>query len=165
MIKHIRTFFYPNSTTYYYELPKEVVVSKVDEVLNRKKTFLDTNDLSGKFTDKNIFSLWLLSGAHVEGGMMKSSLVGHIVESQNGQTVIDLKERPAPGLYIWFFISIAAGLAYLYKFVQTGSLATLFKSIGILVGGTVLCIRISQVAILAIRERYLTYLDKKIRAI
>lgn len=164
MINHIRTFFFPHSTIYHYNSPKESVVSKVDEVLNRKKTLLDINDLSGKFTNKDVFSLWVLSGAYVQG-MGKSSLVGHIVESQNGQTVINLKSKPSPGLYIWFFIFIAAGLAYLYNFTQTGSLAFLLWSIGFLVGGPFLCIGISRVAIAAIRERYMTYIDKRIRAI
>lgn len=165
MINHIKTFFFPPTKIYHYNSPKEAVVLKIDEVLNRKKSPFDTNDLLGEFAQQDVFSLWIHSGAFVQGGIGKSSLVGHIIESQSGETVIHLKSKPSIGLYIWFFISIAAGLGFLYNYVQTGSFNFLLWSIGILVGGPFMCIWISHVAIEAIRERYITHIDKRIRAI
>ena len=53
MIKYFKTFFYPNTYTYTYNQSKEIVLARIDEILNRKTTFLSSNDVKGRFLNND----------------------------------------------------------------------------------------------------------------
>jgi hypothetical protein len=57
MIKHFKTFFYPDTSIYTYNQSKEVVITKIAEVLKRKVTFLSSNDMKGRFLNGDTFAI------------------------------------------------------------------------------------------------------------
>lgn len=164
MIKHLKTFFYPVVLTYSYNQPKAYVVAKITEVLKRKVTLFTSNDLTGRFRSDEIFVIDTVSFAYTRGVKYGSTLVAEIIESENGVTKIRTKAKPALVFYFLFFLAMILGLFYLFNFFQTGLIASLCWSLGILIAGPALCIGFSNVAIFSVRERYLMYIDKELKA-
>ena len=165
MLRHVKIFFYPPLLTYSYSKPKEIVIDKIAEVLNKKTTFLGSHDITGMFLTGNMFYISLVKyPMSAATFMLGSTLVGDIVESRRGITEIRTKARPGFGSYFLFFIAIISGVVYLSKFVQTGSIEFLFWSLVWLFLGTALSIGLSNVGISSIRERYKMYIDKDLKA-
>jgi len=162
MIKYFKTFFYPSVLTYSYNQPKEFVISKIKEVLENKVTFFSGNDMKGRLLNGDTFAINVVSPAYTRGLKYGSTLVGQISESQKGVTQIKTKAKTSIALYFLFFVTIAFGLAYLYKFKQTGSSEFLLWSLAMLIIGPALSIGFSNVAIASIRERYKMYIDKEL---
>ncbi|MES2617727.1 MAG: hypothetical protein V4613_07610 [Bacteroidota bacterium] len=165
MIKHIRTFFFPHQILYTFSLSKELIVARLDEVLNRKWTLLDNNNLLGEFKNKDTFEIWMKSAAYGTGLIGKSKLVAEILESQNGQTEVKLKAKPNIGLYIWFFVFVAFSIVYLCDAINTGSIKFILLSCLMLIGGPLLCVGISNVQIAALKDNYIKYIDKNLRGV
>jgi hypothetical protein len=163
MIKHLKAFFYPAVLTYSYNHPKELVIEKITEVLKRKATLFTSNDMTGSFRNADIFLINTVSFAYTRGVEYGSTLVGEITESEKGITNIKTKAKPALVFYFLFFLAIILGLFYLYNFLQTGLTTSLCWSLGLLIVGPAVCIGFSNVAIYAVRERYLTYIDKELK--
>ena len=170
MIRHIKIFFYPPVLTYSYNKPKEIVIQKISEVLSKKTTFPGSHDIAGMFLTGNMFYISLVGPMFhakfmfVGKFIFGSTLVGDIIESRRGITEIKTKARPSFGSYFLFFIAIISGVAYLYKFIQTGSAVFLFWSLVWLFFGTALSIGLSNVGISSIRKRYKMYIDKDLKA-
>lgn len=57
MIQHFKTFFFPDTSIYTYNQSKKVVLTKIDEILKRKVTFLDSNDMKGHFLNGDTFAI------------------------------------------------------------------------------------------------------------
>jgi len=163
MIRHLKTFFYPVTLTYSYNKSKDVVLAKVHEVLNRKVSLLSSQDINGSFLNSDTFAIETIKFAYTRGVKYNSTLVGQVIESQNGTTQINTKAKPSFALYFFFFVTIIFGIAYLYKFIQTGSTGFLFWSLAMLLIGPALSIGFSNVAIASIRERYSMYIDKELK--
>ena len=162
MIQHFKTFFFPDTSIYTYNQSKKVVLTKIDEILKRKVTFLDSNNMKGHFLNGDTFAINTISPALTKGVKYSSTLIGQVIELQNGITQIKTKAKPSIALYFLFFVKIIFGIAYLYKFIQTGSTSFLFWSLAILIIGPALSIGFSNVAITSIRERYKMYIDKEL---
>ena len=162
MLKHFKTFFYPAVLTYSYNLPKELVITKITEVLKKKVTLFSSNDMTGRFLNQDTFAINTVSPANTKGVKYGSTLVGQIIESKNGMTEIRTKAKPSLALYSMFFVTLIFGLTYLYKFIQTGSTGFLFWSLAMLFLGPALSIGFSNVAIYSVRARYKMYIDKAI---
>lgn len=133
------------------------VHSKVEEILNRKWTLFDNNNLQGNFINQNTFEI------RMKGLRAHTALQAEIIESQNGLTEIRLKARIIKEIYIWFFLSFAISIVFLIQFSLTGSIQFLFWSIVFPTLGPLLCIGISKVRIEALKENYVKYIDKDIR--
>lgn len=164
MIKHLKTFFYPAVLTYSYNHPKELVIEKITEVLKKKATLFTSNDMTGRFRNADTFLINTVSFAYTRGVNYGSTLVGVITESEKSITNINTKAKPALVFYFLFFLAIILGLFYLYNFLQTGLTTTLCWSLGLLIVGPAICIGFSNVAIYSVRERYITYIDKELKA-
>lgn len=162
MFKYFNTFFYPSTSTYTYNQSKEVVLSKIAEVLKRKVTFLSSNDMKGRFLDSDTFAIDTVSPVDTRGVKYSSTLIGQVIELQNGTTEIRTKAKPSIALYFLFFVTIIFGIGYLYKFIQTSSIDFLFWSLAMLIIGPALSIGFSNVAIASIRERYEMYIDREL---
>ena len=162
MIKHFKTFFYPVTLIYSYNQPKEAVIAKIEKVLSRKVTFLGDNDMKGSFLSDDTFTIEMISFAYTNGVKYSSTLIGKVLEPQNGTTHIKIKAKPSFALYSLFFVTTIFGIGYLYKSIQTGSSSFLFWSLGMLIGGPFLSIGISNVAISSILERYKMYIHKEL---
>lgn len=165
MIKHIRTFFFPNQTIHLYNSSKELITEKLNEIFNRKWTLFDSNNLLGEFIEKDTFEISMKSAAYKTGLIGNAIMVGEIIELQNGQTEIILKVKPNKGLYTMFFVFILIGLIYLFNSIYTGSSRYLLISIAMLIGGPLLCIGISNVQIHALKENFINYIDKNLKLI
>jgi hypothetical protein len=163
MIKHFKTFFYPDTSIYTYNQSKEVVITKIAEVLKRKVTFLSSNDMKGRFLNGDTFAIDTVTPAYTRGVKYSSTLIGQVIKLQNGATQIKTKAKPSMALYFLFFVTIIFGIVYLYKFIQTGSTSFLFWSLAMLIIGPALSIGFSNVAIASIRERYKMYIDKELK--
>ncbi len=162
MLKHLKTFFSPTALTYSYNKPKELVIAEITEILKKKVTFLGSTDMTGKFLNQNTFAINIAS--LTSGIKYSSTLVGKIIESENGMTEVSTTAKPAFSLYSTFFMALVLGLIYLYKFFQTGSAGILFGSLAMLFLGPALSIAISNVEIYSVRERYTMYIDKALIA-
>lgn len=162
MIKYLKTFFYPDALIYTYNLSKEEVLSKIEDILKRKVTFFGDSDMKGSFLNEDTFRINIVSMANTNGVKYSSTLVGQVLESQNGTTCIKLKAKPSFALYSLFFVTIILGIGYLYKSIKTGSSSFLFWSLAMLIGGPFLSIGISNVAITSILERYKMYIHKEL---
>ncbi|KAA9036502.1 hypothetical protein FW778_17945 [Ginsengibacter hankyongi] len=162
MLRYFKTFFYPDTLTYSYNQSKETVLAKIEEVLKRKVTFLSSNDMKGRFLNSDTFAIDTISPAYTRGVKYSSTLIGQVVELGNETTQIKTKAKPSMALYFLFFVTIIFGIAYLYKFIQTGSTSFLFWSLAMLIIGPALSIGFSNVAIASIRERYRMYIDKEL---
>lgn len=147
---------------YSYNQPKEVVISKIEQVLSRKVTFLGDNDITGSFLSEDNFKIEMRSFAYTKGVKYSSTLNCNIIDLQNGTTCIDIKAKPSRALYIIFFVTIIVGIAYSYKYFQTNSLSFLFLALAMLIGGPFLSIGISNVAIASIGNRYKMYIHKEL---
>lgn len=165
MLNQIKTFFFPQPTTYLYSSSKELVFENLGEIFNRKRTLLDSNNLLGEFTNKGTFEIWMKSAAFKTGLIGNSRLVGEIIELQNGQTEIILKPKPNRGLYSVFFVFIVFSLIYLFNSLQDDSVKFLLWSGLMLIGGPILSIVISNVQIHALKENYIKYIDKNLSTI
>lgn len=163
MIKFFKTFFYPNTYTYTYNQSKEIVLARIDEILNRKTTFLSSNDVKGRFLNNDSFAIEIISPAYTRGVKYNSTLFGQVIEIQNGTTQITTKAKPSNALYGLFFVTIIFGITYLYKFIQTGSTDFLIWSLVMLIIGPALSIGFSNVAIASIHERYKMYIDRELK--
>jgi len=162
MLKHFKTFFYPVVLTYSYNQSRESVIAKIEEVLQIKVTLLSSNDMTGRFLSSDTFVINTVSPAYTRGVKYGSTLIGQVIELQNGATQIKTKAKPSMALYVLFFVTIIFGIVYLYKFIQTGSTSFLFWSLAMLIIGPAVSIGISNVAIASIRERYKMYIDKEL---
>lgn len=162
MIKHVKAFFYPDILIYSYNQSKETVLAKIEEILKRKVTFLSSNDMKGRFLNSDTFSIDTVSPAYTKGIKYSSTLIGQVIQSQN-ETQIKTKAKPSSALYFLFFATIIFGIAYLYKFIQTGSTGFLFWSLVMLIIVPALLIGFSKVTIASIRERYKMYIDKELK--
>lgn len=162
MLKHLKTFFYPHTSIYNYNQSKEVVIAKIAELLKRKVTFLSSNDMKGRFFNGDTFAIDTVSPAYTRGVKYSSTLIGQVIELQNGTSQIKTKAKPSLSLYFLFFLTITFGIVYLFKFIQAGSPSFLFGSLAMFIIGPTLSIGISNVAIVAIRERYIMYIDKEL---
>ena len=160
MLKHFKIFFYPTVLTYSYNKPKEIVIAKITEVFNQKVTLFSSNDMTGKFLNKDTFAINTNSFANIQGVKYGSTLVGQIIDSKNVITEIRTKAKPNFILYTMFFVSLIVGLLYLFKFFQNNSTEFIFWSLALLFFGTVLPIGFSNVAIYSIRLRYKMYIHK-----
>ncbi|MEP7237437.1 MAG: hypothetical protein ABI685_06225 [Ferruginibacter sp.] len=165
MIKHFKTFFYPPVLTYLYKQPKECVIAKIKEILERKVTFFTSNDMTGRFLNGDSFVINAESPAYTSRVKYGSSLVGEIIELEKGTTLIKTKTEPSIAFYFLFLITIVFGLIYLYKSIQTGSTEVLLWSLAILIIGPALAIGFSNVAIASIQERYKMYIDKELNSL
>ncbi len=163
MIIHIRTFFFPNQYYYKYDLSKELIVSKLNDVFNRKWNLFDSNNLEGEFIHKETFVFRMKSAAFKTGLIGNSSMTGYIKEIGNGQTEINLKLKPYIGLYITFILFVVSSLVYLYNSLDIGSILYTLLSCLWLIGGPLLCIWISTVQNEALMQNYIKYLDKMLR--
>jgi len=164
MLKHFKTFFYPGVLTYSYNLPKELIIAKITDVLLKKVTFFSSNDMKGRFLSPETFAINTAPFANTNGVKYGSTLVGHIIENEKGITTIKTRAKPALVFYFLFFLAIISGLLYLYRFIQTGSTQVLIGSLAALFLGPALSIGFSNVAIHSIRERYKMYIDKELRS-
>jgi hypothetical protein len=163
MIRHIKTFFYPETTVYVYSSQKDELVGQIEKVLNRKYKLFDEKDLLGRFIDPVTFEIETRQFALVSG-KMGVKVIGKISDLGNGRSQVRMKASPSYGYYLWFFVAIILGFAYLYKFFQSGQFEFLFLSLGALIIGPVLCIGISRVAIAATYLRYVLYIHKRLIA-
>ena len=164
MLKHFRTFFYPAVLTYSYNQTKESATAKIEKVLEKKATFLSNNDMTGRFLSSDTFVIHTASPAYTRGVKYGSTLVGQVIESKNGTTQIKTKAKASIALYFLFIVTIVFGLAYLYKFIQSGSTVFLLWSLAMLIIGPALSIGFSNVAIASIRKRYKMYIDKELNS-
>ncbi len=164
MLKHLKTFFNPSSKNYSYTQPKELIISKIKEVFKEKVTLLSSNDMKGIFLSKDTFEIEIISAGYANGVKYSSSLIGEIIETQNGRTQIKTIAKPSVALYILFLIGIVFGIIAFYNFMQTNSFVSLFWSIVIIIGLPTFSIGFSNVAIAAIRERYKMYIDKELKS-
>jgi hypothetical protein len=162
MIKHFKTFFYPVTLKYSYNQPKEVVITKIEQVLSRKVTFLGDNDITGSFLSEDNFKIEMRSFAYTKGVKYSSTLNCNIIDLQNGTTCIDIKAKPSRALYFLFFTTIILGIAYLNKSIQTGSTSFLLLSFVSLIGGPFFSIMISNIASASLLNRYNMYLHKEL---
>ena len=160
MLKHFKTFFHPTVITYSYNQPKEIVIAKITEVFKQKVTLFSSNDMTGKFLNPDTFAISTVSFANTQGVEYGSTLVGHIVESENGETKINTKATPSFVFSLVFFITTIFGVIYFFKSIQTGLTEGLFWSLGLLILGPAISIGLSNVAIHSVRERYKMYIDK-----
>lgn len=163
MFNHLKTFFYPVTLSYSYIQPKEVALAKIDEVLKKKITFLSSNNIKGRFLNSDTFVIDIVSPAYTRGIKYSSTLIGQVIELENGTTQIKTKTKTSLALYFLFFLAIILGIAYFYKFIQSGSTGFLIWSLAFFTIGPSLSIGISNVAIAAIRERYKMYIDKELK--
>lgn len=143
-----------------YDAPKEKVIACISEVLDRPFSLFDPIDLHGKFMQSDAFYLRLNSSALLVG-----RIVGQVVPCPEEQTEIHLKPKVSWEVYSFLFALIAVGIAFMVEFAQTGSWLSLFKSFGVIIGGLILSIGGSRVSFASIHERYMMFIDKKIRAI
>ena len=119
--------------------------------------------MKGRFLSGDIFAIDSVSPAYTRGVKYSSTLIGQVDKSQNGTTQIKTKAKPSIALYFLFFVTIIFGIAYLYKFILTGSTTFLFWSLAMLILGPALSIALSNIANASIRERYRTYIDKELK--
>ena len=147
MLKHFKTFFYPEASIFNYNKSKEVVLTEIAEVLKSRVTFLSSNDMEGRFLNCDTFAIDTVSPIYTRGVKYSSTLIGQVIELQNGTTQIKTKVKPSIALYFLFFVTIIFGIAYLYKFIQTGSTGFLLWSLTMLIIGPALSIVFSNVAI------------------
>ncbi len=105
MIKYFKTFFYPVTLIYSYNQPKEAVIAKIEKVLSRKVTFLGDNDMKGSFLSDDTFTIEMISFAYTNGVKYSSTLIGKVLEPQNGTTHIKIKAKPSFALYSLFFVT------------------------------------------------------------
>ena len=103
MIKYLTDFFYPAAVTYLYDAPKESVIAKIEEVLERKATFFSSSDMTGSFLSSDTFFINIISPFYTRGVKYNAALVGHITEPQKGTTQIKTKAKPGKALYFLFF--------------------------------------------------------------
>jgi len=164
MIKYLKDFFYPPVLTFAYNQPKEIVIDKIRQVLNKKVTFFSSRDMIGMFLTENMFTISLVVPVLAARPLMGFTLVGDVFELRRGVTEIRTKPRPGVGLYFLFFMAVIIGIGYFYEFIKTGSTGFLFWSLGILLGGALLSIGLSNVGKASIYERYKIYIDKELRA-
>ena len=162
MIKPLKTFFYPKTSKYLYNQSKQTVIARVEKVLNRKGNFFGDNDMKGSFLSDDTFIMEIISFAFTNGVKYSSTLIGKIIESNNGTTCIKIKAKPSFALFIIFFVTIIVGIAYSYKYFQTNSLSFLFLALAMLIGGPFLSIGISNVAIASIGNRFKMYIHKEL---
>ncbi|MEZ4805702.1 MAG: hypothetical protein R2852_09530 [Bacteroidia bacterium] len=165
MINFVRTFFSPNQSIYLYNSSKELIVSKLNDVLNRKWNLFDSNNLEGEFIHKETFEIRMKSSGYKTGLIGSSSMIGDIKETNDGQTEINLKVKPYFGLYILFFIFIVFSVVYLFDSLNACSIKYALLSCIMLIGGPLLCIWISNIQIAVIKENYVKYIDTLLRAI
>jgi hypothetical protein len=163
MFEHFKVFFNPIAQNYFYNLPKELVIEKIEKVFKHKVSLLSSNDMEGSFLSKDIFKIDIVSGFYSKGGKYSSRLIGEIIEYEKGITQIKTIAKPSLTLYIGFFFGVIFGLISFYKFAQTNSFKFLFWSILFLIGITALSIGFSSAAIVSIRERYKMYIDKELK--
>ena len=159
MIKLLKTFFYPQSVSYLYNVPKEAAITKIEAILKKKVAFFSSNDMAGSFLNTDTFTINIISPVYLRGVKCGSVLIGQISELQKGTTQIRTITKPNSTLYFLFFFTIFLGLVFSYRFIQTDSIEFLFWSLAMLVIGPALSIGISNVAITVIRERYKMYID------
>jgi len=165
MLKQIKAFFFPLQSIYLYDVSKELVIERINDFFHRERSLFDSNNLLGEFINKDSFEIWMKSAAYKTGLVGQSRMTGEIKEVQNGSTEILLKAKPNKGLYLMFFVFMVFGLIYLFNGIQTGSLKFLLFSGLMLIGGPIVCIGISSVQIQAIKDNYLKYIDRIIKAI
>jgi len=161
LINYFKAFFYPTVITYSYNQPKEVVIAKVAEVLNKNITPHSSNDLTGKFLNDDSFAVNTVSLA--KGITFSSPLVGQIIGIANKSTEIKTTSKPGLVLYVCFFGSILLGLIHFYKYSQSNSTGFLFLSLTLIIGGPAFLIGFSKVATDSIRERFEMYIDKPLK--
>jgi hypothetical protein len=49
MMKHLKNFFFPDTLIFTYDQSKAAVLTKIEDVLNRKVTFWGDRDMKGHF--------------------------------------------------------------------------------------------------------------------
>lgn len=165
MIKDFKTFFYPSVVTYSYNQPKEIIVSKIADIFSKKVGSAGNSGISAIFLTDNMFAISLKLPIRFVELMFGSTLVGEIIKSQKGMTKIETKARPGFGLYFLFFLALIAGLGYMYEYIRTWSTVFLFSSLAIIIVVSALSIGFSNVFIVSIRERYMKYIDKELKAV
>lgn len=162
MIRHLKIFFYPVTLTYSYNKSKDVVVAQIGEVLNRKVTWLSSQDIKGSFLNRDTFEIEIVHNPFSGGIKYNSSLVGQVIEYNYENTLVKTKTKPSIAMYIIFFVSIFLGLVSLVQFIQTSSTKFLIQAIIVLILGPSFSIWYSNVTIAAIRLRYKMYIDKEL---
>ncbi len=156
MLKHLVTFFYPKSKDFHYQESSEVVKAKVNGVLERNYSIWDTTDIRGRFTSEDIFEVYLSSERP-----FTSTLSCKIIQQEDGTTII--RTKAGPGMeYLFFFLSLIVGIAYMYNAFQKESGSFYLLSIACMVLGPILSIGYSNVSIGAINERYWLYIHKEL---
>ena len=163
LINYFKAFFYPTVITYSYNQPKELVIAKVTELLNKKGTAPGSNDMTGIFLNHETFAINTVSLANTKGFTFSAPLVGQIIGLANEKTEIKTTAKPSLLLYIFFFGSILLGLIHFYKYTQSNSTGFLFLSLTLLIGGPAFLLGFSKVAADSIRERFEMYIDKALK--
>lgn len=163
MIKYLKAFFYPEVVTYSYNKPKELVLARIEEIFKNKVTLFSFKDMSGSFITEDSFIIDVVSPASTGGIKYSSQLVGQVIETAKDITEIKTKAKPAFSLYVLFFGTIIAGLILLCKFIQTGLPGSLLWSLAMLIAGPAFSVGFSNVAITAIRERYIMYIHNELK--
>lgn len=156
MKQYIKNFFYPEPQIFNYELPKEIVIAKIDEVISQKITYFGEFDIKGSFVSSDNFEIHSIPMDL--GVRYYSKLTGHVVESQNGTTVIKTKVKFNYVLYFLFIFSILVGIVFLFKSVQSGSIVGIITELVAIVAAPAVAIGISNFSKNLIYDRYRKYI-------
>jgi hypothetical protein len=165
MLKPLKTFFYPKTVIYTYNESEQVVLKKIVDALERKVTLFGSNDTTGRLVDFDTFVLEMWPGGFNSSAKFTSTLVGQVVQLQNGMTEVRTKTKASIGLYVLFFTTIFFGLSFLFVLLQMGARNMLVGPFAILLIGPSLCVGFSHVANTAIQDRYRLYIDKELKAL
>jgi hypothetical protein len=164
MFLFLKTFFYPVSYDYNYNLPKEKVIEKLNEVFKKKVNFFSRNDMEGSFTTETTFELKLISTFNSSGIGMFTKLIGEIEGVQNETTKIKIKPMPVLRAYLAFFSIIVCAFIFLIQFILGREINFLINSFLCFFIGTLFVVIFSIISMSAIHKRFETNIDKLLRS-
>jgi hypothetical protein len=163
MFKYIKTFFKPDTLIYSYNKPKELIIDKIYKSFEEKVTFFSDRDTKCSFINDDTFELSSTSPAWTNNIKYSSTLIGKIIELENGTCQIKIQIKSGIVFFIFFFITPIFGIIYFFEFTKTSLISYLFWGLGMFIIGPILSISIASVGNSGILKRFEMYIDKVLK--
>lgn len=157
MIKFLQPLFSENKRTYSYDLPPDVLRSRIQAVFQQAGVFQGP-DVRGNFTDGNTFQMDSPVPADTNGVVYRSKLYASLRENGKG-TIIETRTRVAVSLRGMFWVFLALGIAFVIQKLIAGDPA-LWQPLIILILGPPAAVIIANVNNAVIEDRYRRYIHK-----
>jgi|SRR4029078_8456518 ABC-type multidrug transport system permease subunit len=162
MQKFLRHLFFPEVKIYQYNVPREIIIKRIDAIFNKSGKFLSGIDFKARLTNGNAFEMSSDSGAVTSGNAKFGSvLYGKVKTLENQNSQIEVIIKVGVPLKLIAIVSFLLGFTYLYEAYREFSWQYFFFALIFIFVIPIICNWFGGVFNTAIRDRFERYIDKE----